>query len=158
MLDVSQHEIMANPLREAVKKHFYPFAEAKGFARAKSTHPHFTTFRRIEPDVVHVFDVQWDKYGRPRFVINFGEVGSGASTASVETQDCKVLCRLQPDKTSPRWWRLRKPWSEILRTGRFRYTPKEVVDRVIASFFEVEEWWAEKKEGPHVQVLWRRAG
>jgi len=149
---------MANPLREAVKKYFYPFAESKGFARAKSTHPHFTTFRRIEPDVVHVFDVQWDKYGRPKFVINFGEARSGASTANVETQDCKVLCRLQPNKTSPRWWRLRKPWSEILRTGRFRYTPKEVVDLVIASFSEVEAWWAEKKEGSHVQVLWRRAG
>ena len=149
---------MANSLRETVNRHFYPFAESKGFARAKSTHPHFTTFRRVEPDVVHVFDVQWDKYGRSRFVINFGEARFGPSTDNVETQDCKVLCRLQPNKNSPRWWRLTKPWPDILKTGRFRYTPKEVVELVIASFAEVEAWWAEKKEGPHVQVLWRRAG
>ena len=149
---------MAHPLREAVKQHFYPFAESKGFDRAKSSHPHFTTFRRIGPDIVHVFDVQWDKYGRPKFVINFAEAESGPSPDAIETQDCKVLRRLQPNKRSPRWWRLRKPWSEILRTGRLRYTPKEVVDQVIATFSEAEAWWSEKIEGPHVRVLWRRAG
>jgi hypothetical protein len=149
---------MANPLREAVKQHFYPFAESKGFDRAKSTHPHFTTFRRIGPDIVHIFDVQWDKYGRARFVLNFGEAERGLTTDALEVQDCKVLCRLQPGRNSPRWWRLMKPWTEMLRTGRFRYTPEEVVDQVIASFAEVEAWWSEKMEGPHVHVLWRRAG
>src|SRR5262245_40753037 len=146
---------MANSLREAVKARFYPFAEAKGFVRDKSTHPHFTTFRRVQSGMVNVFDVQWDKYGRPRFVINFGEVPHEASMDSVETQDCKILLRLQPSKSSPRWWRLLKPWREILRTGRFRYKPTEVVDQTIAVFHEMEAWWSQHKEGPHVHLVWR---
>ena len=144
--------IMANSLREAVKKRFYPFIEAKGFSRVKSTHPHFTTFRKPNGSSVQVFDVQWDKYGRPSFVINFGE---GPNTEA-EPEQCDVLCRLQPDKDSPRWWRLRKPLLEIFKTGRIKYEPEEVVAQVIACFGEAEAWWAEKKEGAHVQVCWRK--
>ncbi len=151
---------MANPLREAVKSYFYPFAESKGFVRAKSKHPHFTTFRRVSGTTVHVFDVQWDKYGRPAFVINFGEASidqSQVSAAEIESEQCKVLCRLQPDKNSARWWRLTKPWREVLRTAQLKYEPNEVVSQVIACFPDAEAWWADKQEGPHVQVL-RRAG
>jgi hypothetical protein len=151
---------MANPLREAVKNYFYPFAESKQFVRVKSKHPHFTTFRRVNGTAVHVFDVQWDKYGRPAFVINFGEASiddSQVSSAEIEPEQCKVLCRLQPDKSSPRWWRLRKPWLEVLKTARLRYEPQEVVDQVIACFPDAEAWWTEKQEGAHVQVLWRAA-
>lgn len=148
---------MANPLREAIKGYFYPFAESKGFVRAKSKHPHFTTFARVNGTAVHVFDVQWDKYGRPAFVINFGEasVDESQPLAGISTEQCKMLCRLQPDKNSPRWWRLRKPWLEVLKTGRLRYEPTDVVGQVIACFPEAESWWAEKQEGPHVLVLWR---
>jgi len=151
---------MANPLREAVKDYFYPFAESKDFVRAKSKHPHFTTFRRVKGATVHVFDVQWDKYGRPAFVINFGEASFEESKTlvdNVETEQCNVLCRLQPDKNSPGWWRLRKPWLEVLKTGRLRFEPKEVVLRAIACFPDAEAWWAEKLTGQHVLVL-RRAG
>lgn len=147
---------MANILREAVKKHFYPFAEAKGFSRSKSTHPHFTTFRKPNGSTVQVFDVQWDKYGRPSFVINFGEATNVSPQAEVEPEQCDVLCRLQPDKNSPRWWRLRKPLLEILRTRRIKYEPEEVVAHVMGCFEEAEEWWAEKKEGAHVHVCWRK--
>ncbi|MDP3858018.1 MAG: hypothetical protein Q8Q73_09710 [Stagnimonas sp.] len=149
---------MANPLREAVKRRFYPFAESSGFLRAKSSHPHFTSFRRVRGDIAQVFDIQWDKYGRPSFVINFGEVCLNepeSSAAAVETQHCPALLRLIPDKGSPRWWRLRKPWLEALATGRLRHEPNDVVDQVITYFMEAETWWAEKVEGPHVRLQWR---
>src|SRR5215510_765357 len=69
----------AAALREAIKAVFYPFASERGFVRGKATSM-FTPFRRIRGSVAHVFDIQWDKYGAPRFVINFGEASSSGVT------------------------------------------------------------------------------
>jgi hypothetical protein len=35
----------------------------------------FVGFRRITPQAIHVCDIQREKYGRPRFAINFGQCG-----------------------------------------------------------------------------------
>src|SRR4030095_9935709 len=63
----------ATELRGIVKARFYPFAESQGFVRAKSRNSLYATFRRAGSDVIHVFDIQWEKYGSPSFVLNFGE-------------------------------------------------------------------------------------
>lgn len=151
---------MVNPLREAVKRYFYPYAESRGFERAKSTHPQFTSFRRVRGQKIDVFDVQWDKYGRPMFVINFGQADVdkvGVPMQEVETQHCKSMYRLQRKKGSSYscWFRLRRPWLEVLRSRRLKYQPEEVVDQLISYFLEIEAWWSDKLEGPHVQRLWR---
>lgn len=46
------------PLRSALKKVFYPHAEAKGFTIDKSGQPHTTTFRRLVGETVQVFNIQ----------------------------------------------------------------------------------------------------
>jgi hypothetical protein len=33
---------------------------------------YFTPFRRVRGGQLDVFDVQWEKYWRPRFLLNFG--------------------------------------------------------------------------------------
>ncbi|KQZ40063.1 DUF4304 domain-containing protein [Duganella sp. Root1480D1] len=153
---------MANPLREAIKRYFYPYAESQGFKRAKSSHPQFTSFRRFQGERIHVFDVQWDKYGRPRFIVNFGEANVnnvGVPKMEVETQHCNHMYRLQRKKGGSYscWFQLRKPWLEALSSRRLKYQPEEVVDQLIAYFLEMEAWWSDKLEGPHVQRL-RRVG
>jgi hypothetical protein len=65
----------ATPLREAVKATFYPFALERGFVREKATSL-FVPFRRMAGSTVQVFEIQWDKSHRPRFVVNFGEAPS----------------------------------------------------------------------------------
>ena len=137
-------------LRQVVKERFYPFAERQGFTRVKSTNPLFTVFRR-QRQTVHVFDLQWDKYHHPRFVINFGE-------APVEGGEAPPMTgRLQRRRGGSLgcWFQLRKPSWEAVSTLTLRYSPAEVVEQAIVAFPELEEWWATRAEGPHIYI-WQR--
>lgn len=140
---------MTHPLRENIKRRFYPFVEARGFVRIKSSNSLFTTFRKANGDTAYEFEIQWDKYHRPYFVLNFG-VPEGAVTPARTKRG-----RLQRKRGGSIncWFNLRKPWLEILRTGQFRYKPDEVVDDLISCFPEIEAWWSSGTEGPHVYCL-----
>src|ERR1700749_2445240 len=59
-------------LRREIRKTFFPFMQGKGFFIDKRHYPGYFIFRRIEPKAVYVCDIQWAKYGRPRFIVNFG--------------------------------------------------------------------------------------
>lgn len=158
-------------LRRLVKTRFFPYAEARGFARARSAHPHFTTFRRLTADSAQVFNVQWDKYGAPRFVVNFGEApgegvrlwGKHVPGEDLEPQDCPESGRLQR-KRGPYlrcWFQLNKPVLEVLRTMERRYAAEAVVDQLLSVFPEVEAWWDGRTVGPHLDIVppdaWRLA-
>lgn len=145
----ASQKTMPHPLRETVKQRFYPFAENRGFERVKSGNSLFTTFRKSEGDITYEFEIQWDKYHRPCFVLNFG-LPEGANVPARTKQG-----RLQRKRGGPLscWFNLRKPWLEILRTGRLRYTPDEVVDHLISCFPEIEAWWSNGTEGPHVHCI-----
>jgi hypothetical protein len=70
----------------------------RGFACDMRGAPQFFTFRRITPDAVHVFDIQWEKRGRPRFLVNFGQCGAaGAMVGDL---------RIAPQDVSPSSTRL----------------------------------------------------
>lgn len=59
-------------LRRELKARFYPFFAARGFVLDTTHAPFSVDFRRITAGGVDVFDLQWDKSGQPRFVVNFG--------------------------------------------------------------------------------------
>src|SRR5262249_35472387 len=60
-------------LRREIKRVFVPYVESKGFSPDPRGAPSFLCYRRIEAGEVRVCDIQWEKYGRPRFVVNFGK-------------------------------------------------------------------------------------
>src|SRR6202008_281174 len=111
----------AAALRESIKSTFYPFAVQHGFVRGKADSM-FTPFRRVRGGLTDVFDIQWDKYGRPRFVINFGEAPSAGVTFQgklgpaheVQPFHCPLNGRLQRWRGGSHrtWFQLRKPWPE----------------------------------------------
>ena len=127
----------------------------------------FTPFRRIRGSVVHVFDIQWDKYGAPRFVINFGEApasgvvlhGEQIPADRLDPAHCPLNGRLQRWRGGSlrTWFQLSKPLPEALRTLRWAYLPDEVATQLVTCFSELEVWWDTKHEGPHVYVS-RHAG
>jgi hypothetical protein len=148
-------------LRQAVKTRFYPFVESRGFVRGKATSL-FTVFRRRDGETLRIFDIQWDKYGGPRCVINFGEVplrSLRVDERELETHNCETLGRLKRKKGPylGSWFQLKMPWLEAIASMRMRYEPEEVVDQLLALFPEVEAWWSDKTEGPHLDFL-PRAG
>jgi hypothetical protein len=161
----------AQELRQVVKARFLPYAEARGFVRAKSTHPLFYVFRRMTADKVQVFNVQWDKYGDACFVVNFGEGpkngvqlwGKHIPGEALETQDCPESGRLQRKAGAGKrsWFQLNKPLFEAMRTMERRYPADAVVEQLLAVFPEVEAWWQHRTVGPHMtlnpQEMWKLA-
>jgi hypothetical protein len=147
-------------LRRALKATFIPHALARGFDMDVRHQPLFTVFRRTVGSVVQVFEIQWEKYGSPRFVLNFGDVPldgthiSGAPIIPQEIQphDCRPRLRLQRRRGGSLacWFQLRKPlWLQLV-TLRRDYTPAEVVHELLSAYPEMEEWWQSRRTGAHV--------
>src|SRR5262245_20317539 len=100
-------------LRRALKARFFSHAESSGFAVDSSRQPVTTTFRRRVGSAVQIFDVQWDKYGRPRFILHFGTCpaqglpvdGAICAPETVFATWCPDRGSLQPRRgTSTRSW------------------------------------------------------
>lgn len=149
----------ASLLREAVKTRFYPLALERGFVRGLATSL-MTPFHRISGDRVHWFEIQWDKYHRPFFVLNFSEFSvaeaGGVTTAPALFPPATVsrdgIGRLQRKKggSLSGWFRLKKPLSWQLLTLQRYYSPDEVADQLIEAFEELEAWWENGTEGLHI--------
>ncbi len=92
-----------------------------------------------------MFEIQWDKYWKPYFVINFGNGESIDEQINYEG-------RLQRSRGGSQlcWFGTRRPWLSRFATGKWKYTPEEVVTELIVAFDELESWWAEGTEGPHI--------
>jgi len=140
---------MPHPLRETVKREFYPFALERGFARIKSSNCLYTTFRKTDGGATYEFEIQWDKYHRPYFVLNF------SAPEGLPMRSRTKYGRRQRKRGGSLgcWFNLRRPWLEALRTGQLRYKPEQVVGQVISCFPELEAWWSEGVEGPHVYCI-----
>jgi hypothetical protein len=59
-------------LRREIKRRFFPVMADKGFSLDMRDAPFFVGFRRMTSEAIYVCDIQWEKYSRPCFVINFG--------------------------------------------------------------------------------------
>ncbi|MEL4429649.1 hypothetical protein [Shewanella mangrovisoli] len=119
--------------------------KSKGFEKQKSTDPHFVEFRRVTPEGVDVFEVKWDKYWRPYFVINF---------AKEKTDDPKWEKggRLQRKRGGllSCWFSLSRPLINKLLSLRWSYQPYEVVQELQQAFIELEKWWERGEIGSHI--------
>jgi hypothetical protein len=133
-------------LRQAIKRNFVPFLRDKGFGLEKQN-VQFYTFRKVDSDAVHLFDIQWGKYGSPRFVLNFSKCApKGLITRG----------RLAPSqrRTTGGWFRQDRSWLERLFCFSKLYPAEQVVAQLIALFPEVEDFWKSAKIGPHIQLLY----
>lgn len=149
-------------LRGELKRVFFPFAESRGFTIDQRDAPTFTTFRRAAGDSLHIFDVQWEKYGRPRFVLNFGTCpASGLNLPDKTIPADQVLAgwtlqggRLQPrlGATTSSWFRQDNPLFVRLFGGPALRPAPEVVTNLIQIFPELEAYWSTGTIGRHLRV------
>jgi hypothetical protein len=148
-------------LRRALKAAFFTHAAERGFAIDDSHQPHWTTFRRRVGSSVQIFEVQWDKYGRPRFVLHFG-------TCPAEGLNLNGTIH-KPDETLPTWCPDRGTLQPRRGTGTrswFRQDstllqrllgrpplrdPADVVRELLAAFPELERYWDNGEVGPHLR-------
>lgn len=136
------------PLNDELKKQFFPWVESKGFKKQKSTNSHFTEFRRQSSQGEDIFDIQWDKYWRPYFVINFKKKN---------TNDSRWVNggRLQRKRGGDMscWFSSSRPLLNKLVHFRWRYNASEVIEELKVTFEELEKWWDNGQVGPHMHVL-----
>ena len=139
----------AKPLRDEVKRRFYPLVEQRGFVRQKSESPYFVTFLRDREGKIDFMDLQWDKSWRPYFVVNFGQGHAGDKDSDIVS-----VGRLQRRRGSfmRNWFNLNRSWLSKLTTGKWRYSAAEVVDELLLAFEELEAWFQHREVGPHINL------
>lgn len=151
-------------LRRVLKSRFHPHANARGFAIDERLQPRSTSFRRQAGDRVHIFDVQWDKYGRPRFLVTFGTCpASGLDVNGVTHSPADTLPSWCPDAGSlqPRrgtstasWFRQDVSWLRRLLGHVVLRPADDVVDELLAVFPELENYWDTGAIGAHMRPWW----
>jgi len=156
-------------LRRELERTFYPYVTDRGFQIDKSTGPLSVDFRRFTADHIDVFDLQWEKYGRPRFVVNFGQAPSAGVTHFGEyVPPEKILSYMGPQsgRLQPRlgpgtgsWFRQDR---NFFRRFVFRQAVRpavEVVEELVSLFQELEGWYEHGQLGAHMKLLpypWQR--
>jgi hypothetical protein len=151
-------------LRSEIKRVFVPYLTNKGFSSDPRSSPNFLYFRRIEGDRVQVFVIQWEKYGRPRFVVNFGKApadgvvdifGKLFSPEDIRPDLAPIRGRLAPGSgaMSGSWFRQDRPLIERLANWSSLRPPEQVISQLMTLFVEVEEFWKSGTIGPHMRLL-----
>lgn len=152
-------------LRRAIKEAFVPLMQRKGFSIDRRDLPHFLTFRRIATERVDVCDIQWDKYGRSRFALNFGSCsalganchGKEIKAADVTPSSAPRWGRLipGPSRTTSGWFRQDRGLVRRIWAGARLKPAEEVVAELTAIFPEVEDYWQRGIVGKHISVMTR---
>lgn len=147
-------------LRRELKKRFYPFATEQGFRIDRINSPFSIDFRRMTAEGIDVFDLQWEKYGRPRFIVNFGHCPPGGVLHHGEQiPPDRVLSymgpfsgRLQPGKGwgTDGWFCQDRPFFRRVVLRQRPRPPAHVVDELLALFSELDEWFRHRRWGPHM--------
>jgi hypothetical protein len=155
-------------LRRELKRTWIPLLESKGFVVDQTAAPMFMRFRRADGDTVHLLEIQWEKYGRPRFAINFGTCPSeglqiGGERFPVEKVYVGWLeehGRLQPrrGRNTPglfsQGWFSQEPSLLQRWFGKEKSrTPEKVVQRLMSLLPEIEDYWASRAVGAHLMII-----
>ena len=148
-------------LRREIKQRVRPLLAAKGFALDQRHAPQSVAFRRTTADAVHLLEIQWEKYGKRRFVVNFGRCSPGGvvvrgeriAAADVFPSVAPVNGRLQPGKggSTAAWFRQdRSLLARLL--GRPPRPASEVVSQLIELLAELDAFFERGDLGPHLRI------
>lgn len=149
-------------LRQEIRSRFFPFMQQRGFVLDQQDAPSFWRFRRITATEAHIVEIQWEKYGRRRFVVNFGRCPKdGLSLRGEHIPVEKISAgwldgggRLRPgsSRTTAGWFRQDKPLLNRLFSSEKLVPASQVVSQLMMLFPEIEEYWERGAIGKHVTI------
>jgi len=154
-------------LRDAVKRLLIPYILSRGFQEDKreifkpDPYGHLRRrFMRWNGKTLELLNIQFDKHGWPKFVLNFGIVppeGVNTPFEYVKQTDADLVhlpvsARLySSNRYLMRWFGF-----PLIRVPLIRDpTAEDIVRRAIRLFPQVEAWLREGKVGPNVRVHYR---
>jgi hypothetical protein len=148
-------------LRREIKRRFIPHVEHQGFMLDEHDAPTFWLFRRAAGTSAQIFGIQWEKYGRPRFRLDFGScpiegmvlAGQRVDWRNMHPHWLPEVASLRPGQgiLSGSWFRQdRALLRRLLGAGALR-DPGEVVDELLAAYPEVEAYWENGATGKHIR-------
>jgi hypothetical protein len=146
-------------LRRALKSTFFTHVIARGFVADERHQPVSTVFRRRAGPVVQIFDVQWDKYGRPRFAVHFGTCpaeGLRVAEKLIPPDDtlpgwCADVGTLEPHGRKHAWFRQDATWLQRLLGRPPIRDAALVADEILTAFRELEIYWESGKVGRSIR-------
>lgn len=147
-------------LRNAVKERIFPLFEAKGLQRAKGRNPLVCEFKRLTHHEIWVVAIQWEKYGKPRFVVNFdkfprtGIRWNSTDYSADEIDSSFAHCRLQPRSgtLTSSWFRQDRSLLASLMSGSRLRPEKEVVDELVSMIEEIFDYLGNDSVGNHIHT------
>jgi hypothetical protein len=149
-------------LRREIKSTFVPYVEEKGYVCSMKNAPSFIDFKKITNNEVWVFDIQFEKYGSPRFVVNFGKCSAdGVELNGIHYTQNEIIPsltpgfgRLQPGRTGSTgsWFRQDKHWLIKIFTSTKQRPAREVVNQLISMFSELEQYFEKGTISEHLRI------
>ena len=156
-------ESLRNILLQEIKNRLLPIFTEKGFtlfplsseeasSELKKAFP-LGRLKRARAEELDIIEIQFDKKGKPKFVINFGIVPEGGVTLPwgeylhQDKADVSALSnayRLYSSSGRKRWF---KP---SFFSNNSKDTLKKLVDKSIELSVEIEEWFNSKVIGKHM--------
>jgi hypothetical protein len=150
-------------LRHALKSKFVPFMLARGFDLDQRNAPQFLEFRRTQGDEMQFVEIQWEKYGRPRFKVTAGFAsqkgvichGKQVEATEVGTGQAPRYVALYPTgngSSTRHWFRQDKSLISALVSGNRLYPPEETVEKLILLYQELEDYFCTREPGAHCRT------
>jgi hypothetical protein len=113
---------------------------------------------------IEFVEIQWEKYGRPRFVVSFGHAsakgticfGENIAPNEVGPGQAPQYCRLHPTgngSSTRHWFRQDRPLVSALLARSFLYPADVPVQQLIELFAEVENYFESGIVGQHSQLI-----
>ncbi len=152
-----RHELQDQFVRVFTDKGFRcaPLPIGAGSTDARSSFP-LGHLERMRGGELELIDIQFDKYRRPRFVINFGVIPEeGISTPwghhverdAATASDAPEACRLYSSSFGMRWFALG------IFSSKSSKSVKRLVDKAMELSPEIDQWFLSRTVGKHMRVL-----
>jgi hypothetical protein len=157
ILSVADRKAALRRIRALVGSRFAELVKSRGFERRRGS-VRLYRFRRKSAERHDLLEVQFDRYMRPRFIVNFGTVSSdglvdgyGRNLAADDVQivHLPVSGRLNacPRLLLEYWFGV--GWVTI---GSAERAAELQIDKLIRLFPQVEHWFATGRAGLHLAV------
>lgn len=152
-LSVKPHMTLRKELRNQLTERFIPELSRIGFVGPNkiSGNGIIHEFKRTNSKVTQILDIQFEKYGLARFVINLTISPNEGVETLIENGGTIVAGRVQarPGPSTRHWFRADRPlWGRIF--GKTSNRVFDAVSDALATLEEIEQWWENPSPSRHI--------